>query len=276
MNNVQIAKNVAKETKQILAGLGHKVSLGHALELVSQLQNSESWNHLSALLKKPETKMEEAQVEVPAWDIEQGPMSDEQYVAKKGLYCPVCGSGQLDGGAFTVDAGEAFQEMGCNHCNSAWNDYYRLVGYGELEEGEIPEDDESEEEEAEHVLAGIDEKGVLRLLKNDWFGRFSDEEAFAYLKQHNRRLYELVAAYKALGKAGVDVCEDSDQPGQWLWMDGNEGSDISFDTEIESIWDAWSRLAGLAMGHNDLSSEDWDRLSIDQQVALVTELFSEE
>lgn len=59
-------------------------------------------------------------------------MTDEQYVAKGGCQCPVCGSGDISGGPVEVDAGTAWQEIFCSACQASWNDMYKLVGYGDL------------------------------------------------------------------------------------------------------------------------------------------------
>lgn len=60
-------------------------------------------------------------------------MTDEEYVANRGCKCPVCGSTEISGGPVTVDAGSALQEIVCDACHAAWNDVYKLIGYGELE-----------------------------------------------------------------------------------------------------------------------------------------------
>lgn len=58
-------------------------------------------------------------------------MTRTQYANEGGLICPFCGSANIEGGPFAVDApGVASQEIGCLACNSAWWDQYRLVGYG--------------------------------------------------------------------------------------------------------------------------------------------------
>ena len=49
------------------------------------------------------------------------------YVDGKGLACPFCKAGSVQGGFIEVDAGKAFQEMGCTECEGAWQDVYALI-----------------------------------------------------------------------------------------------------------------------------------------------------
>ena len=63
-------------------------------------------------------------------------MTSEQYVEKKGVRCPVCGSYNLTGEEVTIDYGQAFQWVSCDDCDSAWLDEYQLTGYTDLEEGQ--------------------------------------------------------------------------------------------------------------------------------------------
>ena len=57
-------------------------------------------------------------------------MSTEEYVEKKGIHCPGCGSediGPLD--ELSLDIDEVQQHMTCNSCGGLWTDYYTLTGY---------------------------------------------------------------------------------------------------------------------------------------------------
>jgi len=56
-------------------------------------------------------------------------MTNEEYVAKKGVRCPNCNSGDIEGGPLTVgepNANECWQEVSCLNCNSVWHDVYTL------------------------------------------------------------------------------------------------------------------------------------------------------
>lgn len=67
---------------------------------------------------------------------EEGPMSDEYYVQKAGLCCPVCRSSNIGAHAIhQAEARTAWQEVRCNACGSTWNDIYNLTGFDDLEVG---------------------------------------------------------------------------------------------------------------------------------------------
>ena len=51
----------------------------------------------------------------------------DSYIKGKGLSCLFCGTESVQGGFIQVDAGKAFQEMGCLECEASWQDVYRLV-----------------------------------------------------------------------------------------------------------------------------------------------------
>ena len=60
-------------------------------------------------------------------EVEQ--LTPEQKVAylADSSHCPFCKSSDIEGGSVDVDAGGAWQEVGCNACGKSWNDFYRLV-----------------------------------------------------------------------------------------------------------------------------------------------------
>jgi len=59
--------------------------------------------------------------------------TEEQYVERSGIHCPVCGSDNLVAGPLESEGGLAFQNVDCRGCNSHWTDVYKLVGYSSLE-----------------------------------------------------------------------------------------------------------------------------------------------
>lgn len=61
----------------------------------------------------------------------QQKLTNEQYVECGGQNCPFCGSTDLTGDSIHVEAGKAFQEMGCNECDRSWQDEYKLTGYSD-------------------------------------------------------------------------------------------------------------------------------------------------
>ena len=56
-------------------------------------------------------------------------LSDEAYVEKHGLVCPLCQSSSLEWGDIEVDGTDAKQEVYCHDCGAAWFDVYSLAGY---------------------------------------------------------------------------------------------------------------------------------------------------
>lgn len=60
---------------------------------------------------------------------EPEPIGEEEYVEQCGLYCPFCGSSDIVGGSFDIEATSATQEVSCNACHAEWTDDYKLVGY---------------------------------------------------------------------------------------------------------------------------------------------------
>lgn len=70
-------------------------------------------------------------------------LSDAEYVAAKGLRCPVCGCEQIEGDSTDMGGGSATQEMSCTDCGASWTDHYRLTGYGDLEVEDDNEEDEA-------------------------------------------------------------------------------------------------------------------------------------
>lgn len=129
----QSVKHAKAQTRRLVArlkALGVPLSYGQGLEALAAVFEAENWHVYAAALKQPAP-------EVPAWDREQGPMSDEQYRKIKGLRCPCCGSDQIEGNSFDVGGGDATQEISCNDCCATWLDVYNLTGYSLMEEGSV-------------------------------------------------------------------------------------------------------------------------------------------
>jgi len=70
----------------------------------------------------------------------------EEYVKADGVYCPVCGSGNLECGPVQIDNEGAYQPVVCNNCFSSWVDTYKLSGYTEMDECTPP----LEEDDTDH------------------------------------------------------------------------------------------------------------------------------
>lgn len=59
-------------------------------------------------------------------------MASAEYVAIRGVRCPHCRSEDIEGGDITVEAGAAWQSVGCNECHQQWTDTYQLTGFKHL------------------------------------------------------------------------------------------------------------------------------------------------
>lgn len=66
------------------------------------------------------------------------PLTNEEYVAKGGNYCPHCGSSDISGDEVEISAGQALQKVGCGECDAEWIDTYRLVTYQTISEPADP------------------------------------------------------------------------------------------------------------------------------------------
>lgn len=64
-------------------------------------------------------------------------VSSKAYAKKGGNACPVCGSESYEGGSVEIEGSEAFQPLNCIDCGAAWTDKYVLVGYVDLETGDL-------------------------------------------------------------------------------------------------------------------------------------------
>ena len=49
------------------------------------------------------------------------------YIKNKGLTCPFCGAGPVEGGFIQFETGFAFQRMSCTECGGSWQDVYQLI-----------------------------------------------------------------------------------------------------------------------------------------------------
>lgn len=80
---------------------------------------------------------------------------------------------------------------------------------------------------------------------------------------------------------GYQVSEDPDQPGrfQWALRDESgrflEGCEQSLDSEGEAWDDATFSATSIIMGALDISDEQWDAMSLEQQVERAREALEE-
>ncbi|MFP3637621.1 hypothetical protein [Paraburkholderia sp. SIMBA_054] len=69
------------------------------------------------------------------WSPLSGAMSDEQYIAHRGMACPSCGSRDIGAGSMEADGDSATQDVSCRACGGGWADVYKLAGYSDLDGG---------------------------------------------------------------------------------------------------------------------------------------------
>jgi transposase-like protein len=61
----------------------------------------------------------------------------KKYLVQRGLACPFCGSGDIDGGSMDFEAGEIAQRISCHECNERWTDVYKLAAVADSDSGAI-------------------------------------------------------------------------------------------------------------------------------------------
>ena len=57
----------------------------------------------------------------------------KRYLEESGVNCPFCGSSQIEGASVEINAGSAYQPIGCLQCDKRWNDVYTLRDVEEVE-----------------------------------------------------------------------------------------------------------------------------------------------
>lgn len=61
------------------------------------------------------------------------PLSNKEYLRRRGQICPSCRSeNDLSGGFVDIDVDEARQLVTCGDCGHSWIDVYKLVRYFDL------------------------------------------------------------------------------------------------------------------------------------------------
>ena len=61
-------------------------------------------------------------------------LAAHNYVLRGGITCPYCGSAMISGEDCDFNAGEMYQNIGCNACSSRWTDKYVLTNILESQE----------------------------------------------------------------------------------------------------------------------------------------------
>jgi hypothetical protein len=146
-------RNFKDSTKAAAAYLAaHNLDVPHTrlLEAIAHGFGERNWSTLSAqlqALKAPKApKAPKADIAVasptetvPEWDVSQGPMTEAQYLAKKGNCCPFCGSREIEADSIEADGPDAWDNCKCNDCNATWSSAYTLTGFFDEKEGTAPQ-----------------------------------------------------------------------------------------------------------------------------------------
>lgn len=75
---------------------------------------------------------------------------------------------------------------------------------------------------------------------------------------------------------GYEITPDSDQPGLWCWIAPTDNCEISYHSDVEALEGAWFDAQSQVMGILDISTEQWELLSFEQQKAKIIEVLSGE
>ena len=59
-------------------------------------------------------------------------LTQEGYLNKSGLICPLCRCDFVEGTEINIDGAGAWQKVACTKCGATWNDIYKLTGYADL------------------------------------------------------------------------------------------------------------------------------------------------
>jgi hypothetical protein len=144
-------KNDVKAVVDYLAQSGIQVQHTVMLEAISKGFGERGWSAhreaLAALAKAGDTDaLQNEPASPPAWRYEDGPMSDSQYVARKGTRCPVCGSDHLNSESVEADGKDGWANVSCADCGATWSDSWQLTGYFDLDTPQAVEESTPEEE----------------------------------------------------------------------------------------------------------------------------------
>lgn len=84
-----------------------------------------------------------------------------------------------------------------------------------------------------------------------------------------------IAMTEVLTDAGYTISPDSDQPGLWVWYAPTDGCESSFESQKAAVQAAWTDAVEQTMAINNLSSEQWDALSFNQQKSQMLDALTE-
>ncbi len=185
-------KNSAKRVADYLTEQGFSVPHTRILEALARGFGERNWGALQANLRA-ESK---AKSLPPSrdWTPNAGVMPEQEYVARAGASCPVCGGTDLEAHSLEADGPTAWDQCECNDCGASWKSAYSLSGYYELEPGEAraPEALSADEVDASQALVLVLEAS-------------GGESCQA-------QVYSLKAALSSLWRHRASLCPDVAEP----------------------------------------------------------------
>lgn len=133
-------------------------------------------------------------------------LTSQQYVESRGLLCPNCGGGELDGRSFdTHDGGCVTQPVGCLECYAQWVDVYRLDGYENLVPfTEAVEDVQPTKDVFMRVFGYVVDNGYSELARS-----LDDPRIYSATSDNIRADYEAAIHEAAAVATGFDLPEKS-------------------------------------------------------------------
>ncbi len=75
---------------------------------------------------------------------------------------------------------------------------------------------------------------------------------------------------------GLEILEDSDQPGCYCWQAPTDVSEVSFPTRADAIADAWSTVEFYTMQATGTSLDAWEQMDDTRKRELIAEYFASE
>lgn len=79
-----------------------------------------------------------------------------------------------------------------------------------------------------------------------------------------------------LEDVGYNIDKDCDRPGLWVWTGPTDGCESSFNTAEGALENAWTDACAHTMAVYNLSSDEWDSLSFEQQKQSIIEALSDD
>jgi hypothetical protein len=94
----------------------------------------------------------------------------------------------------------------------------------------------------------------------------SNASFFGSLQDRREGIFDL------LDSCGVEIKEDGDQPGLWVWIGPTDGCESSFESEVEAVDSAWQEVCRQVMRAKAILESDWDLIGFEEQRSHIKEI----